>query len=317
MRKFLLLMMLASAATPALAGPDSDGSPNRRASRAERAQSDSDAPRREAPVARPQRGSEPRENSNRSDGGNRAFGGGAATHTDAPPVEHLQPRSAGDSVRSWRQDSDTSSEQRVRKSEAHPTLPERPATERRRDVTEQGDTVRNWRRVERDGSGSNSTIQDHVRTAPGTREGGLVEPRRPLPRILTPTERRVSRTPVFGTEPPEPRAARTLQANPSRRWDHNWRHDRRYDWSDWRRRHRSRFHFGFYYDPFGWDYFRYGIGWRLWPSYYRSNYWLNDPWQWRLPQAYGPYRWVRYFNDALLVNIYTGRVVDVVHNFFW
>jgi len=317
MRKFLLLMMLASAATPALAGPDSDGSPNRRASRAERAQSDSDAPRREAPVARPQRGSEPRENSNRSDGGNRAFGGGAATHTDAPPVEHLQPRSAGDSVRSWRQDSDTSSEQRVRKSEAHPTLPERPATERRRDVTEQGDTVRNWRRVERDGSGSNSTIQDHVRTAPGTREGGLVEPRRPLPRILTPTERRVSRTPVFGTEPPEPRAARTLQANPSRRWDHNWRHDRRYDWSDWRRRHRSRFHFGFYYDPFGWDYFRYGIGWRLWPSYYGSSFWLNDPSYYRLPRAYGPYRWIRYHNDALLVNIYTGSVVDVIYDFFW
>jgi hypothetical protein len=37
----------------------------------------------------------------------------------------------------------------------------------------------------------------------------------------------------------------------------------------------------------------------------------------RLPQAYGPFRWVRYYGDALLVNIYTGQVVDVVYDFFW
>ena len=315
MRKFLILMLLAGVASPALAAPDNDGTPNRRAHRSERAQSDSDAPRREAPVARPQRSSE---NVSRPDtGGQRAFGSGSTNAPDTSRVEHVQRGSAGESVRSWRQDSDSSFDQRVRKPEAHPTLPERPATERRRVVTEQGDTVRNWRRVERDGSGSNSTIQDHVRTAPGSREGGLVEPRRPLPRVLTPTERRVSRTPVFGTEPPEPRAARTLQANPSRRWDHNWRHDRRYDWNDWRHRHRSRFHIGFYYDPFGWDYFRYGIGWRLWPSYYGSSFWLNDPSYYRLPPAYGPYRWIRYHNDALLVNIYTGSVVDVIYDFFW
>ena len=47
------------------------------------------------------------------------------------------------------------------------------------------------------------------------------------------------------------------------------------------------------------------------------DFWLNDPWQYRLPPAYGPYRWVRYCNDALLVNIYTGQVVDVIHGFFW
>ena len=65
---------------------------------------------------------------------------------------------------------------------------------------------------------------------------------------------------------------------------------------------------GAYYDPFGRDQHRsMGSAGGLWPSYYRSNYWLNDPWQYRLPPAYGPYRWVRYYNDALLVNIYTGR----------
>jgi Ni/Co efflux regulator RcnB len=62
---------------------------------------------------------------------------------------------------------------------------------------------------------------------------------------------------------------------------------------------------------------RYGIGWRLWPSYYRNSFWLNDSWQYRLPPAYGPYRWIRYYNDALLVNIYTGEVVDVEYDVFW
>jgi len=27
--------------------------------------------------------------------------------------------------------------------------------------------------------------------------------------------------------------------------------------------------------------------------------------------------WVRYWNDAVLVDTWTGQVVDVVHNFFW
>jgi Ni/Co efflux regulator RcnB len=101
------------------------------------------------------------------------------------------------------------------------------------------------------------------------------------------------------------------------RWSNNWRHDRRYDWRGHRNRHRSAFRLGFYYDPFGWNYRRWSIGSYLYPSYYRSSFWMNDPWQYRLPPAYGPYRWVRYWNDALLVNTYTGEVVDVIHGFFW
>lgn len=101
------------------------------------------------------------------------------------------------------------------------------------------------------------------------------------------------------------------------RWTRDWHRDRRYDWRRHRDRHRSIFRIGFYYDPFGWNYRRWSIGSYLYPSYYRSSFWLNDPWQYRLPPAYGPYRWVRYWNDALLVNTYTGEVVDVIHGFFW
>ena len=48
----------------------------------------------------------------------------------------------------------------------------------------------------------------------------------------------ISRTPVLGTEPPVPRTAASRIAHPERAWHTNWRNDRRYDWHDWRRRHR-------------------------------------------------------------------------------
>ena len=103
----------------------------------------------------------------------------------------------------------------------------------------------------------------------------------------------------------------------NRRWSNDWRRDHRYDWRSYRDHNRSIFRIGRYYDPYGWGYRRFSIGFNLWPSYYSSNFWLDDPYMYRLPPAYGPYRWVRYYDDALLVNIYTGQVVDVLYSFFW
>jgi hypothetical protein len=100
-------------------------------------------------------------------------------------------------------------------------------------------------------------------------------------------------------------------------WSHDWRKDKRYDWWKYRNSYRSLYRLGNYYDPYGWTYRRWTVGYSLWPSYYGSHYWLNDPSMYRLPPVYGPYRWVRYYDDALLVNIYTGHVVDVIYNFFW
>jgi hypothetical protein len=110
---------------------------------------------------------------------------------------------------------------------------------------------------------------------------------------------------------------RSRRHDHDRDWSHKWRNDHRYDWWEYRKRHSSLFRVGRYYDPYGWGYRRWPVGYSLWPNYYGANYWLNDPWMYRLPSAYGPYRWVRYYDDALLVNIYTGHVVDVVYNFFW
>jgi len=103
------------------------------------------------------------------------------------------------------------------------------------------------------------------------------------------------------------------------RWNRDWRSDRRYDWQDWRGRNRSAYRLPRYYAPRGYTYGyqRFGIGFTLGSILFSQNYWINDPWQYRLPPAYGPFRWVRYYNDALLVDIDTGEVVDVIHDIFW
>ena len=137
---------------------------------------------------------------------------------------------------------------------------------------------------------------------------------RAAPDVFRPRVPVVSNTPRIGTQPPVRAEARR---NAPVSWSQRWRNDRRYDWYNWRNRHRSLFNLGFYYDPFGWGYQRYNIGWRMWPSYYRSSFWLNDPWQYRLPYAPPGYRWIRYYDDAILVDTWDGRVVDVIYNFFW
>ncbi len=120
--------------------------------------------------------------------------------------------------------------------------------------------------------------------------------------------------PAQGTQPP-------LRVDNHRRdhvrWNTDWRNDHRYDWRRWRNNHRSSFHLGIYYDPFGWNYQPFSIGYRLWPNYYSSSYWINDPWQYRLPYAPPGTQWIRYYDDALLVDMYSGQVVDVIRNFFW
>jgi hypothetical protein len=102
------------------------------------------------------------------------------------------------------------------------------------------------------------------------------------------------------------------------RWDRNWHNNNRYDWQRYRSSNRHVFHIGRYYAPYrNYSYRRLGIGFSLNSLFYSNRYWINNPWQYRLPEAYGPYRWVRYYDDALLVDIYSGQVVDVIYDFFW
>ena len=125
----------------------------------------------------------------------------------------------------------------------------------------------------------------------------------------------ISRIPRQGTQPPARTVSRSRHGN--HHWRGDWRNDRRYDWRRHRSRYSSLFNFGFYRDPFGWGYQPFSIGWRMWPSYYSRSYWLSDPWQYRLPYAPPGYRWIRYYDDAILVDTWDGQVVDVIRNFFW
>lgn len=103
------------------------------------------------------------------------------------------------------------------------------------------------------------------------------------------------------------------------RWNDGWRNDRRYDWQGYRSANRRAYSLPRYYAPsgFGYNYRRFGVGLRIGAPFYSQRYLISDPWAYRLPPAYGPYRWVRYFNDVLLIDTYTGVVQDALYGFFY
>ncbi|WP_380872765.1 RcnB family protein [Sphingomonas sp. DBB INV C78] len=101
------------------------------------------------------------------------------------------------------------------------------------------------------------------------------------------------------------------------RWDRDWRHDNRYDWQRYRYSNRQIYRAPRYYAPYGHQYRRWNYGYQLPAYYYVRDYWIDDPWHYRLPPVYGPYQWVRYYDDALLVDIGSGLIQDIIYSFFW
>lgn len=93
------------------------------------------------------------------------------------------------------------------------------------------------------------------------------------------------------------------------------RREYRDDWREYRREHRDVYARGHWRAPF--RYQRFHEGARLRPIYYRERYYIANPHRYRLPAASGPLRWVRHYDDALLVNVRSGRVVRVINGFYW
>lgn len=58
-------------------------------------------------------------------------------------------------------------------------------------------------------------------------------------------------------------------------------------------------------------------GARIPAAYYGSRYTLANPRYYRLPNPGARQRWVRHYNDVLLVDIRTGIVLRVIPGFFW
>jgi Ni/Co efflux regulator RcnB len=96
---------------------------------------------------------------------------------------------------------------------------------------------------------------------------------------------------------------------------HEAKQEYREDWRDYRTHNRNAFHPASFSAPFRYNTFNIGI--RLNPQYYGSRYYVNNYSTYRLPVPGYGLRYVRHYNDVLLVNVRTGRVVDVYRNFYW
>lgn len=72
-----------------------------------------------------------------------------------------------------------------------------------------------------------------------------------------------------------------------------------------------------YYHPRGYDYRSWGVGYRLPRAYWGDPYWISRPYDYRLFSPYRGTRWVRVGPDALLINVHTGRIVQVVRSRFY
>lgn len=118
------------------------------------------------------------------------------------------------------------------------------------------------------------------------------------------------------------RDLRDAQRHGDRRDVRDARHDlreaqqeRREDWQDYRRDHREVYARGNWRAPF--RYTAWNNGAQLRRDYYAPRYYINDWQRYRLAAPGRDLRWVRHYNDVLLVNIRTGRVVQVNRGFFW
>lgn len=93
----------------------------------------------------------------------------------------------------------------------------------------------------------------------------------------------------------------------NRRWGRD-------DWRGYRESNRAIYARGSWRAPFRYTAFRSGV--RIAPAYYGARYLIADPWRYRLPQAGRHQRWVRHYDDVVLVDTRRGVVIDVIRRFY-
>ncbi|HEX8535677.1 MAG TPA: RcnB family protein [Allosphingosinicella sp.] len=67
----------------------------------------------------------------------------------------------------------------------------------------------------------------------------------------------------------------------------------------------------------GWSYRPVAPGYQLRSGFYAPGYVISNPGYYRLRPAVGNQRWIRYGDDLLLVNVRTGRVLQVLRGRYW
>jgi len=78
-----------------------------------------------------------------------------------------------------------------------------------------------------------------------------------------------------------------------------------------------RFHIGVYHAPRGYHYRRWTYGERLPSIFFGRDYWIGDFGAYGLMPPPPGYVWVRYGPDALLIDEYTGEIVQVQYGAFY
>jgi len=76
------------------------------------------------------------------------------------------------------------------------------------------------------------------------------------------------------------------------------------------------FHIGAYRGPRGWEGHHWGYGQILPRAYWASQYFITDYWLFALETPPAGYEWVRYGNDALLVDTNTGEILQTEYGVF-
>jgi len=89
----------------------------------------------------------------------------------------------------------------------------------------------------------------------------------------------------------------------------------RNDWRGWRNTNRDLYRGGLWRSDFRYQAFRPGL--RIGGGFYGPRYQIADYGRFHLWRPGFNQRWVRHYNDVLLVDTRGGIVVDVLRNFFW
>jgi len=92
------------------------------------------------------------------------------------------------------------------------------------------------------------------------------------------------------------------------------REDRR-DWRSYKQQNRNAFRGSRFNAPFRYRSFNSGVS--IGASYYAPRYRVSNYQNYRLPQPGRYQTYVRHYNDVLLVNTRTGRVVQAYRGFYW
>ena len=131
---------------------------------------------------------------------------------------------------------------------------------------------------------------------------------------ITPSERRELRRDRqdIREERRDVRDARQEYRRDYREARRDWGRD---DWRAYRNQNRNLYRGGGWRSDYRYQPFRPGI--RINTGYYGSRYLIADPWRYRLPRPGFNQRWVRHYNDVILVDTRRGIVIDVIRGIFF